>query len=205
MILLLCALHGLCLRAQEFTTLDWSVLRIDSVLPVYTEVVPLETDCRMFDYTVRIEYPQYAELTKEEAAVARRYAGSLADSVVVDTHVGMQRGEGMLDISFVPVVCRNERFYKLLSARISIIPSARPNARMMARAAAARYAENSVLSAGKWVKIALTSDGIYQLTRQALRRMGFSKPENVRLYGYGGHRIDETLSSGSSALLQCRK
>ena len=194
-ILLLCALHGLCLRAQEFTTLDWSVLRIDSVLPVYTEVVPLETDCRMFDYTVRIEYPQYAELTKEEAAVARRYAGSLADSVVVETHVGMQRGEGMLDISFVPVVCRNERFYKLLSARISIIPSARPNARKMARAAAARYAENSVLSAGKWVKIALTSDGIYQLTRQALRRMGFSKPENVRLYGYGGHRIDETLSS----------
>ena len=25
--------------------------------------------------------------------------------------------------------------------------------------------------------------------------MGFSKPENVRLYGYGGHRIDETLKN----------
>ena len=39
-----------------FTELDWRELKIDSVLPVYTEVVPLETDYRNFTYTVELEY-----------------------------------------------------------------------------------------------------------------------------------------------------
>ena len=43
-LLLLSILSCLPLQAQEITTLDWEELRIDSLLPVYTEVIPLETD-----------------------------------------------------------------------------------------------------------------------------------------------------------------
>lgn len=193
--LLLSVLYGLWSHAQEFTTLDWNELRIDSVLPVYTEVVPLESDYRLYDYTVQIDYPQYAELSASEAKVAGRYADQLADTLNVNWQVGIQRGEGMLDISFIPVVKRDQRFYKLLSARVRILPHAKPRVRKVASTRAASYAAQSVLSSGKWVKISITEDGMYQLTRPMLRRMGFAKPENVRLYGYGGHRIDETLAS----------
>ncbi len=193
-LLLMAVLTALCTKAQHFTTLDWDILRLDSVLPVYTEVVPLETDYRRFDYTVQVDYPQYAELTAAEAAVAKRFAEQLSDSLTIETHVGVQRGEGMLDLSFVPVVKRDAGCYRLLSARIRVGPLANSGA-LKTRSAAKRYAAQSVLASGKWVKISVTSDGIYQLTRSALRRMGFSKPENVRLYGYGGHRLDETLSS----------
>ena len=31
-------------KELAFTSLDWNEMQIDSVLPVYTEVVPLETD-----------------------------------------------------------------------------------------------------------------------------------------------------------------
>ena len=195
-ILLLCVLHGICSYAQDFTTLDWTVLRIDSVLPVYTEVIPLETDYRLYDYKVKVDYPQFAELSPSETEVAKRYAAELSDSIRVQQHLGIQRGEGMMDISFIPIVCRNQRYYKLLSARIQVIPSVKEASRRAAPfRSRERYARQSVLSSGKWVKISLTADGIYQLTRQSLRKMGFSKPENVRLYGYGGHRLDETLAS----------
>lgn len=46
-----------------------------------------------------------------------------------------------------------------------------------------RYTRNSVLSQGKWVKIRVDQAGVYQITTSALRSMGFSNPDNVRLYG----------------------
>lgn len=46
-----------------------------------------------------------------------------------------------------------------------------------------RYAEHSVLSEGKWVKIRVEKAGIYQISNSSLRSMGFSNPDNVRLYG----------------------
>ena len=31
-------------RAQEFLDIDWGVMQIDSVLPVFSHTIPLETD-----------------------------------------------------------------------------------------------------------------------------------------------------------------
>lgn len=59
---------------------------------------------------------------------------------------------------------------------------------------ASRYATNSKLSSGKWVKITIPETGVYELTDAELRSMGFSNPANVRLYGHGGYRISEILN-----------
>ena len=50
--------------------------------------------------------------------------------------------------------------------------------------AQSRYAEHSKLSTGKWVKIRVADEGVYQLTSSVLKGMGFSQPSKVRLYGY---------------------
>lgn len=50
--------------------------------------------------------------------------------------------------------------------------------------AQSRYAEHSVLSKGKWVKIRVKKEGVYQLTKSELSKMGFANPDKVRLYGY---------------------
>ncbi len=42
----------------------------------------------------------------------------------------------------------------------------------------------SALSTGKWVKIRVESDGVYQFTEAELRELGFSSPEKVCVYGY---------------------
>lgn len=57
------------------------------------------------------------------------------------------------------------------------------------------YASSSVLSTGKWVKISVPETGIYRLTYTDLKSMGFSKPENVQIYGYGGWMLNENFSS----------
>lgn len=57
------------------------------------------------------------------------------------------------------------------------------------------YAENSKLSSGNWVKCRVTEDGVYKVTFDQLRAMGFKKPENVRVFGYGGRLLSESLTN----------
>ena len=52
-----------------------------------------------------------------------------------------------------------------------------------------RYADNSVLSSGKWVKISVEESGIYKITYSKLKDWGFSTPEQVRVFGYGGEML----------------
>lgn len=57
-----------------------------------------------------------------------------------------------------------------------------------------RYASQSALSEGRWVKIRVSENGIYQLTYAELRKMGFADPAKVSVHGYGGWILDEDFS-----------
>ena len=57
------------------------------------------------------------------------------------------------------------------------------------------YAANSRLSQGRWVKVATAAEGMYQVSYETLRAMGFEHPELVQVYGYG----TPTLASVNSA------
>lgn len=203
LILWLFCLLSLTGKGQDFTQLDWHRLRIDSVLPTYVETVPLETDYRLYDYSVRVLYPEWQPLTATETAVARRFLGQLADSLQIETFVGASRGQGMLDLRFIPVICRNDKFLKLLSGKVEIIPTPKKAAtatrRALAPARAAtreqRWASKSVLATGKWAKVTVKEDGLYRLTTSTLRSMGFTRTQNVKVYGYGGHRQNEAIDA----------
>jgi len=53
------------------------------------------------------------------------------------------------------------------------------------------YAGSSVLSQGKWAKISIKETGVYKLTYDEIRNMGFSNPANIRIFGFGGAMLDE--------------
>lgn len=63
-----------------------------------------------------------------------------------------------------------------------------------ARAEGDRYASESVLNSGKWVKIQVAEDGVYKLTAADLKKMGFTALDKVAVYGYGGWPLDEDFS-----------
>lgn len=56
------------------------------------------------------------------------------------------------------------------------------------------YSTSSVLSSGKWVKIEIPEDGVYEISSDELAQMGFNDINNVALYGYGGHMLNEVLT-----------
>ncbi|MDL2244991.1 type IX secretion system sortase PorU [Parabacteroides sp. OttesenSCG-928-J18] len=65
---------------------------------------------------------------------------------------------------------------------------------LFARAAATDYAPVSKLNEGKWVKIEIEETGICKLTYDDLKKMGFSAPEKVGVYGYGGWPLQEDFT-----------
>ena len=54
-----------------------------------------------------------------------------------------------------------------------------------------------MLASGKWVKIRVSDEGIYQLTPSFLSGLGFSNINRVKLYGYGGRVQNEVISYGT--------
>ena len=59
---------------------------------------------------------------------------------------------------------------------------------------ASMYATTSKLATGKWVKISIPENGMYQVTYDELRAMGFNNPAQVKIYGRGGNPISEVLN-----------
>lgn len=189
---------ALSATAQEFTYVDWDVLRADTFPIQYSEAVPLDEDYRQYRYEVRLDYPEYARLTPEEARRVTVWGQHLPEVPEVHSQVGVSRKKGILDVSFIPLVCRGGQYYKLTSFKMSIVRRPLSLVRSLAsaqRTTAERYAEHSVLAEGRWVKIGITEDGVYRLTPADLQRMGFSDPSRVKLYGYGGHVQDEVLDA----------
>jgi len=51
------------------------------------------------------------------------------------------------------------------------------------------FKNNSVLREGRWVKIKLARDGVYKLTYEQLKSLGFTNLENIKVYGNGGMQL----------------
>lgn len=203
--LLLMFCTGMSAGAADFFEVDWKKIPLDSICPMYTEVIPLEGIATK-NYEVRLLYPEWKEMSKSESNAMLQWRDRVGVDLCVGTFVGRYRGKIMLDVSFVPVVLRDGKFYKLMSAKMEIRPdfskqnspsagnSSHTVSNVSRTSVAERYVRQSKLSNGRWVKIAITSDGMYQLTRTALQNMGFRNPDNVHLYGYGGHRLSEVMN-----------
>ena len=59
------------------------------------------------------------------------------------------------------------------------------------------YATTSKLASGKWVKITIPENGMYEITYDELLEMGFSNPEKVAVFGFGGAKISEVLTGST--------
>lgn len=60
---------------------------------------------------------------------------------------------------------------------------------------AAHYADCSVLSSGRWVKIAVSERGVYRIDAATLQAWGFADASTVCVYGKDGYMLPETFSS----------
>lgn len=192
---LILLLFSVAAQAQ-FVSVEWSKAQSDSLLPVCSQVLSLPADYEGYDYSAVVEYPEYKPMSAEEVARYRLSAEDVPSSPVVETFITVAAKEPQLNILFLPVICADGKFKRIESYKLSVsrVPRAEMAPAVLSRTSAspARYAENSMLAQGRWVKIAVSERGIHQITSAELVKMGFKNIDKVRLYGYGGNILPET-------------
>ena len=182
--------------AQGFFNLTAEEVKIDSVLPRFGYSQQLGPDYADSVYTVSIDYPEFIDM--HPADVDRLLlitTDSLPAMPHVDVGIGRSRRQATLSVSFVPLVWRDGRYQKLVSFKLTVhaVPASKSR-QAKAPAAAERYAAHSVLATGRWAKIRVRETGVHQLTDALLRQAGFSNPDKVKIYGYGGALQPEVLT-----------
>ena len=182
----------------HFPAADYPVLK-GEMPEVGISNLDLNLDLNLEDgcFDVRLEYPVYEPLTAAETAIIKAEGLSFGTDVTPECMLTYFRRTPQLEVTFCPLVCRDGRYLRLTSCKIVI--SQRNVSRTKAKAAghSERYAAHSVLAKGKWVKISVSDEGMYELTAKQLQEAGFSDIKRVKLYGYGGRIQNEALSSGS--------
>ena len=182
--------------AQRFFNLTAGEVKLDSLLPTFNYQIDLGTDYADSIYKVSIVYPEFIDMTPTDIARYKRISGApLPEMPAVEQNLTVARKRGAIDVSFMPLVMREGRYQKLVSFMLKLDAQTKAVARRPRRAAAAdRYATNSVLASGRWVKISIPETGFYLLSDQFVTNAGFSNPAKVKVYGYGGALQPEALT-----------
>lgn len=222
---LLCCFIALFLpvSAQEFITLNWQELPSAQTLPVVTRELPLKDDFRSFTYQVEIEFPEYQRLSKSEAAVLEARLDSLrrlpdADiafreglpaSPQITSFIKVSAHRGFLSIHFVPVVYREGSYQRLNSFKLSVKSFPKKegvgegtttrSTAISSTKTSLKDCTNSLLASDRWTKIRVRNTGVFKITNAELKKMGFSRPEKVRVFGYGGYLLSQRFSEHPAA------
>lgn len=191
----------LCLTAsaQRFFNLTYDETSIDSILPRFTYSIPLGENFRDSVYSSSILYPEFVDMTALDVQHYRELSSdSLSALPPVTQQIVMDRGRGMLNIHFCPLVYRDGKYQFLVSfmLRVDAKEANRTARRVVRRAPGAggsRYAAHSVLASGRWVKIRVPSSGVYEVSEALAQKAGFTDLSKVKVYGYGGNLQNERL------------
>lgn len=187
--------------AQKFFNLTSQEVKVDSVLPQFVYSFPLQGAYQDSIYTVEVKYPEYVDMPATDIVNYNRLSGAaLPEQVAINQQVTECRKEGLLVVTFSPLVFRNNRYQVLASFMLDVkarpLKRAQLKARLQSRAGNAAnsiYAAHSVLASGKWAKIRVSETGVHQLTADVVRRAGFTDINKVKIYGYGGNLQNEAL------------
>ena len=196
--------------AQEFITLNGQELSSAQTLPVVTRELPLGKDFRAFTYQVEIEFPEYQKLNRSEVAALEMRLDSLRQlpnenvafreglpaSPQINSFIKVSAHRGFLSISFVPIVFREGSYQRLNSFKLSVNSflkkdrigeeTATRNLKTTLSEVSLKDCTTSLLASGRWTKISVRNTGVFKITNAELKKMGFSIPEKVRVFGYGG-------------------
>ena len=193
LVVLLCSCAVATAQRSGFVDSGWQSMSTDSVCPWSGFGIQLEGSWQDSVYTASIEYPELLRINPEDLKRWNLTSSDIPEWPDVKTSISVTRGNATLDAGFLPVIRRDGGLFAILSYKWVV--SSRPStsrASLRTTRPEDRYARNSILSNGKWVKIKVKESGVYKLTYSALRSMGFNEPEKVRLFGYGGAVLPET-------------
>ncbi|MDX9696124.1 MAG: type IX secretion system sortase PorU, partial [Bacteroidales bacterium] len=157
-------------------------------IPYYFELIKINA----FNATAKIEIINTEPLTSEELSIIENKKLFQTD-VKLTSSVQYKRQEPYLSISFLPIVLNTAGIpVKITSFRLIINPEKPDNKEHQYKSS---FLSESVLKSGNWFKIKLNTDGIYKLPYSELVEMGFSDPQNIKIYGNSSEELPISNSS----------
>jgi len=155
---------------------------ISNLLPHFSEQIYINKNkFQNYDIDVKLANQNFIALTSEEINGVSKLE-NISNDIVLDYNISISRGISYLVLNFIPIIKdeNTNTYKKLTDFEIIISPKSTKTVKTKGKNT---FAQNSVLSSGNWVKIKIEKDGIYKLTYQQLEDMGFSSPQNVRVFG----------------------
>ncbi len=169
---------------SQTITLQWSENRIIYIGEDSVEVMAF--DGAHYDGTHMPYYHNSIEISDDEAA-SYEYNFSISDLVFtpINSEVSIDnnfltddfqvygkmttsRRVSFLDVTIIPFKLENKKLFRLESFKLNI--EKHPIIKL--KSATGWFANNSLLSTGKWCKVGVKKDGIYKLTYRQLQDMG---------------------------------
>ncbi len=95
--------------------------------------------------------------------------------------------EQYIYLSLPPGYFEQGNFYGLSDIRLAIYYTSHHLSQKTDR----KFAAQSVLNTGRWYRIKLSQSGVYALSYDQLQALGFSNPQNVRVFGSGGKQLSK--------------
>jgi hypothetical protein len=152
----------------------------ETAFPSFYELIPADESFRQLRITILEEV--FEELNSFEKQALKGI--SIPQQVNYAAGFFRMRKRPFIQLGFLPIrinpVSGNPEKLLSFSLRLS---AEYPAAQAVIPRKSSSWEAHSVLNTGKWVKIQVESDGIYQLTYSELLAMGFSNPEQVRVFG----------------------
>lgn len=145
-------------------------------------------------WRVWIEYPEYVPLSRQEQNDLQRWQLTVDSTLRIEQTLGMSRREGLLELTFTPIIYKEGKLCRLVAGKVCYEMATNQQPHRLSGPTGAmpeRWKAHSVLAEGKWTKIRVKDEGFYQFSPSQLSKLGFSQPEKVKLYGYGGRIIEE--------------
>lgn len=206
--------------SQTFFDLRAEDVFVGMRLPVFEHSYYLGSHYADSVYSVEIVYPEFVDMEPDEIDrfeyLSSQYrekgipCAELTDTIgalpQVITHIAVGKKQGTLTASFIPIAYRDGKYCKLVSFMLRVHASESPSVSKRRAAmglasrsddddaTTSRYADNSLLASGTWAKIRVEETGVYELTQSLIEQAGFSDLSKVRIYGYGGNMLPETLT-----------
>ena len=181
---LLCWAVGLQAQ-QEFHRIDWKGAAEGDSIPEVRVDLQLPDDYEWYEYEPVLEFP---ELVRAEAHWLKRLGDErmgMAEMPELKWEVAVAAKKARMLVEFCPLVCRDGEFFRVTSFAMNL--KKRPFPQFALGRDDRNYAEHSLLAERRVVRVKVKETGVYRISAQELKGMGFEHPEKVRVYGYGGY------------------
>jgi hypothetical protein len=165
-----------------------------SNLPIIYESIALPMDADPTSVKIRMLNKQFIWPTPEEHS---NYLNKIKnDSIDINYTISQEGKQYYAEISFSPVKKQPNApsFHKLLTYDLEVTYKPYVTSLLKSTEIQNRYAENSVLSKGYWLKVKVSTSGIHKISYSMLQSWGFSNPTNVAIYGNGGKMLPHSNS-----------